>query len=316
MTYTDIADKKISAMSLGTVQLGMLYGIANTEGKPDREKSFSILDTAFEKGVTAIDTSRSYGDAEEVLGAYFSAHPEAAEKAFITTKAASFLPPGAPAAEVERSLYHSVETSLSKLGLNRVDCILLHNAADMTQHGSVVAETIGNILKKGYARRAGVSVYYPNEAETMLDNDLWQLVQLPMSVFDKRFVLSGAMEKLRRKNISVFVRSIFFQGLFFLDPGAVTDPGLVKYAVPHIRSLRDLADRAGISVAQFAIAFIRDIPGVTSLVLGADNGDQVRENAALFETSALEDTLRMEAEKLFDGINYEGIMTTLRKPRK
>jgi aryl-alcohol dehydrogenase-like predicted oxidoreductase len=316
MIYTDIAGKKVSAMSLGTVQLGLFYGIANTEGKPDREKCFSILDAALEKGITAIDTARNYGDAEDVLGAYFLARPEAAEKAFITTKLASFLPPGAPAAEVEKSLYHSVETSLSKLGLKKADCLLLHNAMDMTQHGSVVAGTIRNILKKGYARIAGVSVYYPNEAEAMLDNDLWQVVQLPMNIFDERFVLSGAVEKLRKKNISVFVRSVFFQGLFFLDPDTVTDPNLVQYAVPHIRALRDLADRAGISVAQFTLAYIRDLPGVTSLVLGAENRDQVYENAALFETSALEDALRQEAEKQFSGINYEGIMATLSKPRK
>lgn len=316
MTYTDIAGKKVSAMSLGTAQLGLFYGIANTGGKPDREKCFSILDAAFKKGITAIDTARSYGDAEDVLGAYFSARPEAAEKAFITTKLASSLPPGAPAAEVEKSLNNSVETSLSKLGLKKADCLLLHNAADMTQHGSAVAETVMNILKKGYARIAGVSVYHPGEAEAMLDNDLWQVIQLPMSVFDERFVLSGTIEKMRKKNISVFVRSVFFQGLFFLDPDTVTDPNLAAYAVPHIRALRQLSGRAGISVAQFAIAYIRDIPGVTSLVLGADNGEQVYENAALFETSALKDTLRLEAEKQFSGINYEGIMATLGKPRK
>ena len=39
---------KISAMTLGTVQLGMNYGIANNAGKPDEQKSFSILASALE----------------------------------------------------------------------------------------------------------------------------------------------------------------------------------------------------------------------------------------------------------------------------
>ena len=49
-------------MVLGTVQLGMNYGIANLDGKPDEEKSFSILRTALEGGINTLDTARAYGE--------------------------------------------------------------------------------------------------------------------------------------------------------------------------------------------------------------------------------------------------------------
>ena len=61
---------KFSGMTLGTVQLGMNYGIANQGGKPDEQKSFSILRSALEGGVTALDTARAYGDSEEVIGRF------------------------------------------------------------------------------------------------------------------------------------------------------------------------------------------------------------------------------------------------------
>ena len=52
----------VSELSLGTVQLGMSYGISNSTGKPDREEAFSILDTAAEEGITVLDTAAAYGD--------------------------------------------------------------------------------------------------------------------------------------------------------------------------------------------------------------------------------------------------------------
>ena len=315
MRYTEIAGKKVSAMSLGTVQLGLDYGIANREGKPDRQKSFSILSAALEAGVTALDTARAYGDSEEVLGAFLKANPGSRDKLFITTKLLSDVPAGSPASDVEKALALSVETSLSKLGLSKVDCLLLHIADDMTLHGSVVPATLRRFVNQGIADMAGVSVYYPEEAETMMKDDIYTAIQLPMSILDQRFIESGAIEWLRGRGVKIFVRSVFFQGLLFLDPKSITDPGLLRFAAPHLKTLRRLSDKAGMSIAQLALTFLRDMPGITSLVLGAENPAQVMENSALFEAPSLPDSLRHEAEEAFKDVDYEGIMTVLRKPR-
>ena len=282
MRYAEIAGRRVSAMSLGTVQLGLNYGIANREGKPDRAKSFSILSAALDTGVSALDTARAYGDSEEVLGAFFRANPGSREKFFITTKLSSGLPAGSPASDVEKALTLSFETSLSNLGVSKVDCLLLHNAADMTLHGAVTADTLRGFVKQGLAGMAGVSVYHPDEAVKMLNDDVYQAIQLPMNIFDQRFIMSGAIERLRERGIKIFVRSVFFQGLLFLEPKSVTDPDLLRCAVPHLKTLRRLSEKAGMGVAHFALTFLRDMSGIVSLVLGADNPEQVTENRALF----------------------------------
>lgn len=314
MNYQKIAGRRVSAMSLGTVQLGMNYGIANQEGKPGREKSFAILDAAFGEGVSALDTARAYGDSEDVLGAYFARSPGRAESAFITTKLSSGLPPGTAAAEVERALLRSAETSLEKLGLPRVNCFLLHNAADMA-HGSLTARILRRLLRENYADMAGVSVYHPEEIGIMLKDDCYRAVQIPLNVFDQRFIRSGALEKLRRRDIHVFVRSVFFQGLLFLDPEKVADPDLLRCAVPHIRTLRRLSEEGGMDPAQFAVGFLRDLPGISSLVLGADNPEQVIRNAALFDGPPLPGALRRKAEEAFQELDYPGIMAVLSRPK-
>jgi aryl-alcohol dehydrogenase-like predicted oxidoreductase len=313
MNYNEIMGRRVSAMSLGTVQLGMNYGIANQEGKPGREKCFAILDAAFEGGVNTLDTARAYGDSEEVLGAYFARSPGNAEKVFITTKLASGLPPGTAAAEVEKALIRSAETSLEKLP--RVNCFLLHNPEDMN-HGSVTARVLLRLVKENYADMAGVSVYHPEEIGIMLKDDCYQAIQIPLNIFDQRFILSGALEQLRRRNIYIFIRSVFFQGLFFLDPEKVGDPDLLRYAVPHIKTLRRLSEEGGMSTGQFAVSFLRDIPGISSLVLGADNPEQVIRNTAFFEAPPLPDNLRRKAEDAFKNVNYPEIMAVLSRPKQ
>jgi aryl-alcohol dehydrogenase-like predicted oxidoreductase len=149
----------------------------------------------------------------------------------------------------------------------------------------------------------------------MLKDDCYRAIQIPLNVFDQRFILSGALEQLQRRDIHVFVRSVFFQGLFFLDPERVGDPDLLRCAVPHIRTLKDLAEEGGMSIGQFAVSFLRDIPGIRSLVLGADNPEQVIQNAALFEAPPLPDTLRRKAEEAFKNIDYPGIMAVLSRPK-
>ncbi|MCL2477990.1 MAG: aldo/keto reductase [Treponema sp.] len=316
MLYTEIAGRKVSAMSLGTVQLGMNYGIANREGKPDRDKSFTILSAAVEEGITAIDTARAYGDSEEVIGSWFKAHPGLAEKLFVTTKLSAGLPGGSSASDVEKAMTASVETSLLNLGLRKVNCLMLHNAADMITHGPAVAAAMRHLVAGGLTDMAGVSVYHPHEIDTVLKDDIYRAVQLPMSVFDLRFLKSGALERLQAANIHIFVRSVFFQGLLFLDPQSVEDPDLVRFAVPYIKKLNQLSQNSGMGAAQFAVTFLRDIKGIASLVLGADNPAQVKQNSALFETPVMDAGLRLEAENAFAAVDYPGIMSVLSRPKQ
>jgi aryl-alcohol dehydrogenase-like predicted oxidoreductase len=137
-----------------------------------------------------------------------------------------------------------------------------------------------------------------------------------MNVFDRRFIKSGALERLNRKGVHVFVRSAFLQGLFFLEPEKITDPDLVRCAVPHIKTLKQLSEKAGMGIAQFAVSFLRNLPGIKSLVLGADNPEQVIENASLFGADRLNMDVLHQAGNSFDDVDYTGIMAVLSRPKQ
>ncbi|MEM5650763.1 aldo/keto reductase [Bacillus cereus] len=59
-------------LALGTVQLGLHYGIGNIMGKPDREEALNIIQYAINNGIDVLDTASSYGNSEAIIGEYVS----------------------------------------------------------------------------------------------------------------------------------------------------------------------------------------------------------------------------------------------------
>ena len=57
----------IDKLVLGTVQLGMDYGINNSSGKPDQREAVSLLAAAYSKGIKYLDTAEAYGTAQQVI---------------------------------------------------------------------------------------------------------------------------------------------------------------------------------------------------------------------------------------------------------
>lgn len=306
MIYVDIDGWKISKMTLGTVQLGLNYGITNKTGKPSMEKAFEILDTAIEGGVNSFDTANKYGDSEEVLGKYFSSSQCEMKKPFFTTKFGIDPSEGTDRNSFERQIYAFVENSLEKLKIKKIPVYMLHHSKDMYQYGDVVPETLKKLKNEGLIEKVGVSVYNPEEVEEMLQNDLYEAVQIPMNVFDLRMIQSGVMNKLKEARCIVFVRSVFLQGLFFIDLKQI--PEELSSAAEHLKKLHKLAEQEGLSAAQLAISFIRDLEGVTSVVLGAETPEQVAGNIRLMDGPKLSSDAVAGIEKLSAEVPIETIM--------
>jgi aryl-alcohol dehydrogenase-like predicted oxidoreductase len=69
------------------------------------------------------------------------------------------------------------------------------------------------------------------------------------------------------------------------------------------------------TLPQFAVSFIRDIPGISSLVLGAERPEQVTDDIALMNTPKLSEDTWKEAENTFRDVNFDAIMKVLRRPK-
>ena len=159
MHYTYTRNREISKLTLGTVQLGMAYGIANKKGKPAESESFNILQTAIEGGVNSLDTSLHYGDAETVIGNYLLSSQNNLQNLILTTKFKITPEKDLSKKDVERQIYDFVGHSLERLNIKKIPVYMLHNPEDMTLYGDVVPNTLNKLKKEGLIGMAAVSVY-------------------------------------------------------------------------------------------------------------------------------------------------------------
>ena len=127
MKVNTVKGLDITVLSLGTVQLGMDYGIHNANGKPSLETSFRILDAAMAAGINTLDTAAGYGNSEEVIGAWLKTIPED-QRPFIVTKAAKLDHSSLDALRAD--LKERVKTSRERLGLSQLPLLMLHNCED------------------------------------------------------------------------------------------------------------------------------------------------------------------------------------------
>ena len=258
---------KISALTLGTVQLGIPYGINNTSGMPDYELSKSILDTARGLGITSFDTAKGYGVSEQVLGRYFGEC--GAEKTLITKIAFN----GQPASEIGDIVRKDIKDSMEKLGVKKIQTVLLHNERHVAEYGDVLANVFKEIREEGLVDEFGISFSDKTHLLDYTADPIYTAVQIPMNLLDSVEIRNGSVKKLADKGVTVYVRSLYLQGLFFKDTSTL--PEKLKSVAPILKELRSLAEREGISMASLALSYLKDAEGISSLVIGCETSEQL-----------------------------------------
>lgn len=286
----------ISKLVLGTVQLGMDYGIANKKGKPQQEESSALLSYALKSGIVTLDAARHYGS-EEVIG------ESGLTDQFTTVSKFKLDETHLKSLELAiNEARKSVLKSCEALKVNKLAVCLFHQDKDVPI--ALVAKLLPTILsqlkEEGLIKVGGISVYHPEELNEITDWNAIEAVQLPMNVFDLRVLKDGLLQRLKDKSIIVFIRSVFLQGLILMDVDDL--PPHLIWAKQYLERINDLAKNAGLSVAQLAFSYIRDMDGVSSLVVGAENEDQLKHNIALLNGPALSITIRASIEKMFNEV--------------
>ncbi len=271
MKYTEKNGYKISEFTLGTAQLGLSYGINNMHGMPTYEESKDILQTALDCGIYSFDTARTYGKSEEVLGKFFS--ESAAEKTIIT----KVLFENESRSEIAESLFAKVKDSMKTMHLSKLPFLMLHREGYIDTYGDALMDAMQALKKEGLVGNIGVSFLDKANLDRIMDKGIFDCVQISQNIFDSAEIKSGALEKLEKSGVAVFIRSVYLQGLFFMDTGAL--PEKIKSAAGALDELHRLAEEENMSISQLALSFIREARGITSLVLGCETSQQLKDSA-------------------------------------
>lgn len=217
-------------LALGTVQFGLDYGISNTQGQVSKAEVFDILTQAKHLGIKSLDCAGAYGDSEHLLGDIFK-ESDLSKNFNIISKI--------PALNDDQ---HSIETaffrSLEHLQQQQIETLLFHHSDNLLYHpkkDSLFKQAL-SLKSQGLIERIGVSVYTPEQLKKIASHYPLEVVQAPINVFDQRFIAADVIELCQQKNIVLHARSLFLQGLLFIDQDKVA-----PYFQPYQQKLNDFA---------------------------------------------------------------------------
>ncbi len=265
-----------ASLGIGTVQFGLDYGIANAAGRSSPDQVAAVLAAARRHGISVLDTAAAYGESEAVLGA------QSLTGFSIVTKT----PPLKSLAGADKvdALSRTFAQSLHKLNLPRISGLLCHDAGDLLDQTGPDLWRQMKILKDcGQVSMIGASVYDGEQIVSLLSRFDIDLVQLPVNVLDQRLLRGGFLARLKDAGVTIHARSVFLQGLLLMQPDQV--PAYFEPIRPQLRRWHATAAAQGLTPIQAALAFLRDVPEIDTVLVGIVDQDQLDQCAADFATA-------------------------------
>ncbi len=247
---------------LGTVQFGLDYGINNKNGKPEQEAVVNILKEANRLNISTLDTADLYGDSADRIGAYLSAGGNEFKiiSKFCRTD--------------DRSIESYLQESLHRLKISSLEGYLFHRFDDFLKFDNF-PEFI-KLKEKKLVRKLGVSLYSNEQLKVAVENHYVDLIQLPFNLFDSSSEKIDLLEKAKAAGKEIHVRSVFFQGLFFIAPNELQ--GSLKDLSENLKDLQKIQKESGVEMKDFCLSYVDSFKCIDKIVVGVDTSDQLVKN--------------------------------------
>lgn len=258
----------LNKLILGTVQLGLPYGINNLQGQPSLEQACSLLKIAYNNGIQCLDTAEAYGNAQEVIGHF---HRNSTEKFSVISKYK-----GLSDSQPEIDFQQHFLQNLEQLQVPFLEAYLFHNF-NLYQTFSYWP-ALKQLQAEGYIRKIGVSLYTNEQAQQVAQDERIRIIQLPYNLLDNFSLRGPILSLLKNEGKEVHVRSVFLQGLFYKDRSRL---GNLSTLQENLLQLDRLADMERCSIGALAMAYCLRQPLIDRVLIGVETEVQLMENIAI-----------------------------------
>lgn len=304
---------EISEVSFGA------WAIGGTWGPVDDKVSMAALEAAIEGGVNFFDTADVYGDgrSERLLGQLKKSHKD---RIYIGTKAGRKINPHVAEGYTIEAIRGYVEDSLKKLDVDCLDLLQLHCPPSGVYDNAEFFGQLDRLVDAGKVANLGVSVETMDEALRAINYDNVVTVQLIFNMFRHK-PIEKLFDQAKAKNIGLIARVPLASGMltgkmtptttfdkddhrFFNRNGEAFDKGETFSGVPYaigleaVEALKVLKP-AGITMAQFALAWILNHEAISCVIPGGKTPEQVGQNVAASNVTLSQEVMEGVA-KIYD----------------
>lgn len=305
MDYTQLGRTgcRVSRFCLGTM---------NIRSPEDEDTWTQMVGEALDAGINFIDTANVYtrGTSEQVVGNILAANGRR-DEVVLATKAVA--PMGEGPNDRGASRYHltrAVEDSLERLQTDRIDLFYLH-IVDITTPMDEIMETLGTLVQQGKVLYVGTSKWPTNLIMEGLGiaerRGLPRFVaeQPPYHILD-RGVENELLWMAQRQGIGVCSWGPLAYGLLsgkYRKGEEMPDQGrwvrantedsdrFTEAALEVVEALIPLAEARGVSLAEFAHAWLLTRPGLTSVLIGPRTIEHLRSTLSSYDLDLTEEEL-------------------------
>lgn len=265
----------VSEVSLGTVELGMEYGIADGRPlrKPSRAEAARLLDAALDAGINFLDTARAYGDSEEIIG--WALKPRRKEY-ILASKVSCRWPEDEKKTPLRDRMAASVHESLRALQTDVIDVMQLHSPPAEEIRRGELAEALEGLQRAGCIRFLGVTTYGEEASLAAIEDGRYDCLQIAYSALDRE-PEEQVLPLAQAKDVGVVARSVLLKG---------TLTHRYRSLPPELEELRSaagkmaaIAEAGATGLPEFAYRFVLAHPGVSSALAGTASLEEL--NATL-----------------------------------
>src|SRR3954454_19191650 len=303
--------------TVGVVGLGA-WQLSADWGEVSEADAHATLQAAVDAGVTFIDTADVYGDgrSEQIVGSFVKDQPQLTVATKMGRRVAQ-----TPENYTLDNFRRWTDRSRANLGVETLDLVQLHCPPTPGFSSGEVYDALDTLVEEKRIRAYGVSVEKADEALAAIARPGTASVQIILNAFRLK-PLERVLPAASEAGVGVIARVPLASGLlsgrydehttFAADDhrtynrhGESFDVGETFAGVDFetgleaVRRLRPLVP-SGMTMAQFALRWIVDQPGVTVVIPGARNAEQARSNAAAADLAPLPAETHAAVKAVYD----------------
>ena len=174
--------------------------------------------------------------------------------------------------ENKKNVAQQIESSTKKL--NVCPSIVLAHSTDFFLDYEIQKE-LAELKDKQSTGKFGVSLYNEVEINQVMESTIKpDVIQLPLNILDTRLYRREVISRLFDKDIEIYVRSVFLQGLFYLPE--IELESRFSDAVPHLTKLKSVAASGGLTLAELSLLWLISLGEVSKVIIGVDNAAQLK----------------------------------------